>query len=243
MVMIKYSKAVHRAAAALLLLILAASSAEAQIRRVESRNSFGFNLGYFSVTGEDSRVDDDVLLADLESLAFDVKDFNGANVGGEFLFGLGDYLEAGFGVNFYQRTVPSVYADVVGDDGFEIAQDLKLRIIPISATVRFLPLGRGGVEPYVGAGIGIFNWRYSEVGEFVDFSDDSIFRDRYVASGTSTGPIVLGGIRFPVADVWSVGGELRYQKAEGKDLFDAGLLGDKIDLGGWTTAFTFHLRF
>ena len=29
-------------------------------------------------------------------------------------------------------------------------------------------VGRGGVEPYVGAGIGVFNWRYSEVGEFVD---------------------------------------------------------------------------
>ena len=146
-------------------------------------------------------------------------------------------------MNFYQRTAPSVYWDVVSDDGFEIEQDLKLRIIPFSATVKFLPLGRGGVEPYVGAGIGVFNWRYSEVGEFVDFDDDSLFRDRYIASGTSVGPVVLGGIRFPVADVWSVGGEIRWQKAEGKDLFEEGFLGDKIDLGGWTTAFTFHLRF
>ena len=203
----------------------------------------GFNLGYFAVRGEDSRVDEDVLLANLSSLVFDIDDFNGANVGGEFVFGLGEYLEAGVGVNYYQRTVPSIYADVVSDDGFEIAQELKLRIIPFSATVRFLPIGRGGVEPYVGAGIGVFNWRYSEVGEFVDFDDNSIFRDRYIADGTSVGPIVLGGIRFPVADVWSIGGELRYQKAEGKDLFDSGLLGDKIDLGGWTASFTFQLRF
>ena len=241
--MTKYFKAVHCASAAAMLVVLATSSAEAQIRRVEPRNSVGFNFGYFAVKGEDSRVDDDVLLADLSSLAFNIKDFNGPSVGGEFVFGLSDYLEAGLGVNFYQRTVPSVYADVVGDDGFEIAQDLKLRVVPISATVRFLPLGRGGVEPYVGAGIGVFNWRYSEVGEFVDFDDGSIFRDRYVANGTATGPVVLGGIRFPVADVWTVGGEIRYQKAEGKDLFDAGLLGDKIDLGGWTTSFTFNLRF
>ncbi len=241
--MTRYFKAVHCAAAAAMLVVLAASSAEAQVRRVESRNSFGFNLGYFMVKGEDSRVDDDVLLADLSSLAFDLSDFNGANVGGEFNFGLGEYLEAGVGLNFYQRTAPSVYWDVVSDDGFEIAQELKLRVIPFSATVKFLPLGRGGVEPYVGAGIGVFNWRYSEVGEFVDFDDDSLFRDRYIASGTSIGPVVLGGIRFPVADVWSVGGEVRWQKAEGKDLIEEGFLGDKIDLGGWTTAFTFHLRF
>ena len=92
--------------------------------------------------------------------------------------------------------------------------------MPISATVRFLPLGRGGVEPYVGAGIGIFNWRYSEVGEFVDFSDDSLFRDRFIGNGTAVGPVVLGGIRFPVADVWTIGGEIRYQKAVGKDLLE-----------------------
>jgi hypothetical protein len=57
------------------------------------------------------------------------------------------------------------------------------------------------------------------------------------------GPVVLGGIRFPVADVVTVGGELRYQKAEGDIDPDSDLLGQKIDLGGWATSFTMHLRF
>lgn len=236
-------KSVRCASVVATLLLAGAANAQAQISRVESKNAIGFNVGYFAVRGEDSRVDDDVLLADLSSLAFDIDDFNGATFGGEYVLGIGRYFEAGFGVNYYQRTVPSVYAEFVDSDGTEIAQDLKLRIIPFSATVRFLPIGRGGVEPYVGGGIGVFNWRYSEVGEFVDFDDGSIFRDRYIADGTSVGPVVLGGIRFPVADAWSVGGELRYQKAEGKDLLDSGLLGDKIDLGGWSANFTFHIRF
>ena len=68
--------------------------------------------------------------------------------------------------------MPSVYRDFVNTNGAEIAQDLKLRIVPFTATVRFLPIGRGGVEPYVGGGLGVFNWRYSETGEFVDFSDN-----------------------------------------------------------------------
>jgi opacity protein-like surface antigen len=236
-------RTLHGASALAFVLLASAVDAQAQIRRVEPSNSIGFNVGYFAVRGEDARVDDDVLLADLSSLAFEIDDFNGASFGGEFVFGLGNYLEAGVGANFYQRTVHSVYRDVVADDGFEIAQELKLRIMPISATVRFLPIGRGGVEPYVGAGIGIFPWRYSEVGEFVDFSDDSIFRDRFVGDGVAVGPVVLGGIRFPVADIWTIGGEIRYQHAVGDDLFDRGLLGDKIDLGGWTTSFTFNLRF
>ncbi len=227
--------------------MVSATEAQAQITRVESgRNSVNFNLGYFAVRGEDSRVAEDVLLADLfdvEPLAFEVKDFNSATFGAEWLFGLGDYLEGGVGASFYQRTVPSVYLDVVNNSGREIEQDLKLRIVPLTATVRFLPLGRGGVEPYVGAGIGAFNWRYSEVGEFVDPVDSSIFADRYIAKGTAVGPVILGGIRVPVADVWNIGAEIRYQKAEGKNLLDEDFLGDKIDLGGWTTSFTFGIRF
>ena len=217
--------------------------ADAQVYRVEPRHTIGFNLGYFAVRGEDSRVEGDVLFADRESLAFDIGDFSSATFGGEWLFGVSEYLDAGVGLGFYQRSVPSVYARFTHDDESEIEQDLKLRIVPITATVRFLPIGRGGVEPYVGAGIGFFNWRYSEVGEFVDFNDDSIFTARYRDSGNATGPVVLGGVRFPVSDVWLIGGELRYQKAEGDIDPEEGLLGDKIDLGGWTTSVTVNLRF
>jgi opacity protein-like surface antigen len=241
--MMKRFRLIYCAAALAALLLATVADAQAQVRRVEPRNSVGFNIGYLAVRGEASRVDEDVLIEDLSSLAFEIDDFNGVTFGGEFVFGLGEYLEAGVGVNFYQKGVDSVYRDVVGDDGFEIAQELKLRVAPITATVRFLPIGRGGVEPYVGAGIGIFPWRYSEVGEFVDFTDDSIFRDRYIADGTAFGPVVLGGIRFPVSDIWTVGGEFRYQHAVGDGLLDSGLLADKIDLSGWTTSFTVNLRF
>ena len=112
------------------------------------------------------------------------------------------------------------------------------------ATVRFLPIGRRGITPYVGGGIGAFNWHYSEVGEFI-FQNDVTDNDRFVADGWAAGPVVLGGIRFPVGDVWTVGGEIRWQKAVGEGLIDQNefFLGDKIDLGGWNYNFTVHLRF
>jgi hypothetical protein len=225
-------------------------AAQAQITRVSSsehRQSIGLTLGGFFVKPEDSRVAGDVLVADLsdiEPLLFDVKDFNGLSLGGEWLIGLGDYIEGGVGVGYYQRSVPSIYRNVTNVNDIEIEQDLKLRIVPVTATVRFLPIGRGGVEPYVGVGIGAFNWRYSESGEFVDTSDNSIFRNTYVAKGTAVGPVILGGIRAPIADVFAIGGELRWQRAEGDtDRDESGLLGDKVDLGGWHANVTFHLRF
>jgi len=242
-------RTVARVALAAAGLAIAAAPAHAQVKRVETgKNAIGFNIGYFAVRGVDARDDDDVLIQDLSqgaySLAFEVNDFNNATFGGEWVLGLGDYLEAGFGAGFYQRTVASVYAQKIRADGSEIAQDLKLRIVPLTATVRFLPIGRKGVTPYVGGGIGAFNWHYSEVGEFI-FQNDVTDTDRFVADGTAVGPVVLGGVRFPVSDVFTVGGEIRYQKAVGKGLIEQNefFLGDKIDLGGWTTNFTFHLRF
>jgi hypothetical protein len=224
--------------------------AQAQITRVSSsehRQSIGLTLGGFFVKPEDSRVAGDVLVADLsdiEPLLFEVNDFNGFSLGGEWLVGLGDYLEAGVGVGFYQKTVPSIYRNVTNVNDIEIEQDLKLRIVPVTATVRFLPIGRGRVEPYVGAGIGAFNWRYSESGEFVDTSDNSIFRNTYIAKGTAIGPVILGGIRAPIADAFTIGGELRWQRADGDtDRDESGLLGERIDLGGWHANVTFHLRF
>jgi outer membrane protein W len=229
--------------------IFAPPAAHAQITRVSSsehRNAIGVTLGGFFLKGLDSRVEGDVLFADFDSLDFgdDVKEFNGFSIGGEWLVGLSDFLEAGVGAGYYQKTVPSVYLNFTDVDGTEIEQSLKLRIVPITATVRFLPIGRGSVEPYVGAGIGAFRWRYSEVGEFVDFSDNSIFPNRYIANGTAVGPVILAGIRAPFADVWSIGGEVRWQRAEGDTKpEESELLGDKIDLGGWNAALTLHIRF
>lgn len=228
--------------------ILSPAPAQAQITRVgstaDSRQAIGFNLGYFAVKGDDARGEDDVLFRNQDSLIFETKDFNGASIGAEWLVGLTEHLEVGAGISFYQRSVPSIYRDLVNENGGDIEQDLKLRIIPMSATVRFVPTGRSSsVQPYIGAGIGAFNWRYTETGEFVDFNND-IFRANYEAKGTAIGPVVLGGIRFAVADVWMVGGEVRWQDATGETGgIDEGFLGDKIHLGGWTTSLGIHFRF
>ena len=211
---VRYSMGLAAAAA-----ILAPSAAHAQIRQVSTSDhtqAIGFTLGGFFPKGLDSRDAEDVLLRDHDDLVFNISDFKGASLSGEWLFALGDFVEAGVGAGFYQRTVPTVYREFTHDSGNEIEQDLKLRIVPVTATVRFLPIGRGSVEPYVGVGIGAFNWRYSETGEFVDTSDSSVFRATYKANGTAVGPVFLAGIRAPIAEVWDVGGEVQFQRATGE---------------------------
>jgi opacity protein-like surface antigen len=229
-----------------------ASAQVVQVSRSDARHTINFTLGYFALRGEDSRDADDVLLANVFDLAsqdnpfdpLDIGEFNGFTFGGEWTYAFTDFLEVGAGVGYYQKDVDTLYRDFEDSDGTQIEQELKLRVVPITATLRFLPLGRdAAVEPYIGAGIGFFNWRYSEVGEFIDFSDDSIFLNRYTADGTAVGPVILAGLRAPIGDAFSIGGEFRWQKATGDDLLDEGFLADKIDLGGWTTSFTFGFRF
>ena len=206
-----------------------------------AQQQLSFSVGGFSPRSEDARATGDVLVKDLDYLAFKLSDFSGPIVGAEYLAGLGDHFDAGIGVGFYQRTVPTVYTNFVNKNGTEIEQDLKLRVVPFTATVRWLPLGHHGVEPYIGAGVGVFNYRYSESGQFLA-TDKSIFRGSFVGSGTATGPVILGGIRVPVGS-WGVGGELRYQSAEGKLPADQDFSGSKIDLGGFTYTFTINVRF
>ena len=206
-----------------------------------AQQTFNVSFGYFTVRGQDARVAGDVLNANRNFLTFDIKDFNGPSIGGEWLIPVGRYIEAGAGLSFTRRTVPAVYTRLVNQNRSEIEQDLRLRMVPAAFTFRLLPLGQdNGFQPYLGAGLGVIAWRYSESGQFVDTRDNSIFNNSYVASGTETGPVVMGGIRF-AGDTAAAGVEIRYQGADA-DL-PAPFAGGKIDLGGWSYLFTVGIRF
>jgi hypothetical protein len=217
-----------------------------------AQQTVNFNIGYFAVRGDDARTgagctncgrDVDVLIADHDFLTFDTKDFNGATIGGEWLVPLGSFVEAGAGVAFSRRTVPSVYTLYVNDNGSEIEQNLRLRLVPIDLTLRVLPLGqRSPFQPYVGAGVSVINWRYSEFGDFIDFTQPGrpVGPGQFPANGTQTGGVFLGGVRWADGGV-SVGGELRYRQATAD--IGENFAGTKLDLGGWTYQATFGYRF
>jgi hypothetical protein len=214
-----------------------------------AQQSFSVYLGGFTPQGLDSRGNDDVLFQNNAFLTtlnrdrgIDINQFNGFTFGGEYLIGFGNNLEAGLGIGFYQKTAPVVYTDLVNANGQEIFQDLKLRVIPFNATVRFLPFGQHNpVQPYIGAGVGVFRWRYSETGEFID-SQDNIFTDNFVGSGSVAGPVVLGGVRFPMGP-FAAGGEIRWQSAKANLPADEGFAGPKLNLGGVNYVFTLNFRF
>ena len=224
-------------------------------------HSLTVGAGIFWPRGFDQRVDGDVLVANLTqpdvlpgvsgSLNFDIGDFRAYPIFGEWNMGFGDRLEVSVGVGYQNKKVDSRYLDLINTEAppgtdQEIRQELRLRMIPISGTVKFLPLGTaGGFQPYVGAGISAVNFQYTETGDFVDPTDLTIFNDKFTADGFAFGTLILGGIRMPLGgDVYALQIEGRYMFGSGDTGgFEAGFLGDKIDLSGGSLNFGFLIRF
>jgi len=225
--------------AAVVLVVLAVSAGLAG--PASAQQVLTVQFGGFLPKGEDSRVEGDVLVVNRQYLLFDFGDFNGLLLGGDWSFALGEYFEAGAGFGYYQATVPAVYSEWVDEDGSEIEQDLKLRIMPLTAVVKVLPLGaKRAIQPYVGGGLGVYFWRYSETGEFLA-TDGSLFRDSFVQSGTSLGPVAVFGLRGRVSESALIGLEGRYQW--GTTDLSEDFLGTKLDLGGFSILATFGYRF
>ena len=230
------------------LLCVCASALCASAQPANAQQTLNFTLGYFAVRGEDARDADDILRSDRNFLTFDVHDFNSASVGGEWLVALGNYFEGGAGISFSRRTVESFYTQYSRPGGGTVDQDLRLRLVPLAFTIRAVPTGQESpIQPYIGGGLAVIPWRYTESGDFIDFSrGNEIFRDTFVGSGTATGGLALAGIRY-AGSSWSTGFEVRYQAAKA-DLPTSEFASTRnpnptIDLGGWTYQGTVGIRF
>jgi hypothetical protein len=222
--------------------ISAAAPVEAQVKRINQTASL--NVGYYALRAEDARPAGDVLVENLNFLSFDPKALNGATFGGDYFVGVNDWMDFGVGLGYYKRTAPSVYREYISADGYEVPQDLKLRVMPVSLVARFLPISRyAPIVPYAGVGVAAYSWRYSESGEFIDLTDFTVFRASYVDSGTEVGPVYLAGFWVPAGDSFGVGFDFRYQQATADLDPNVGFFGDKIDIGGYLSQFTFLIRF
>ncbi len=227
--------------AALLVVGICAAPAAAQ-------QTLSLNVGTFQLRGLADRVPGDTLVANLfaESpfaLGFRMSDFDNVTFGGDLLYPLGEFFEGGLGVSYYAKTTPSLYLDLTNESGGDIRQNLRLRMVPVTGSVRFLPLGRRSpIQPYVGIGVSVIPWRYSEAGDFVDTAQN-IYTANYHDDGVAVGPLVMAGIRVPIAHAASFGGEVRYLKADAPLDPTVGFLGSRIDLGGVSYLATFNIRF
>jgi hypothetical protein len=191
------------------------------------------------------RAESDLFFDDAELYTVGKNDWRGVYGGVEYSFGLNDRVELGLHVDGYSRRVSTVYRDYVRDDRSEIAQDLRLSIVPLGFTLRLLPLGdRAAVSPYLAVGGDVFFYRYVEFGYFIDFySDDlDIVDDSFLSEGAVFGGHAAGGLRVPIGDDFALTGEVRYQFAPVKRMQDD-FRNNRLDLNGVSATVGIRLRF
>ena len=222
------------ALAALALLPTGAAASELDLR-----------IGAFFPRAESNLFDD---VSDLygfgEGDPVERRDWVGIYGGAEWRFRLARSLWAGVHLDGYGRTLHTEYLDFERPSGRPIEQSLKLNVVPLGASIRWVPRGgRSDFSPYIGAGIDAVFYQYEEIGDFIDFFDDDlpVLEDHFVDRGAALGFHALAGLRVPVGDDVAITGEARYLWA--KTDMGVDFRGNEIDLGGLSATVGISIRF
>lgn len=128
-------------------------------------------------------------------------------------------IEAGYDLSL--RNVASEYRRFVTASRDPITQTTRLNQSGLAVGLRYTPTGHGQrisrfafiprrLTPYVGGGVQMTYVTFRQSGSFVDFTDQSIFRDVFSSAGWTLGPFVRGGVDLQVWRRLYVSGDVRY---------------------------------
>ena len=155
-------------------------------------------------------------------------------------------------VGFSRATVLSEYRDFLEGD-LPISQATEFSQAPVSANLRvwLVPRGRAvgrfawvpsRLAPYVGGGVGAYYYRFTQIGDFVNFVDSSIFTDNLKSSGWAAGAHVAGGLSIHMVRQLFLTVEARYGWA-GTPLSEDFVGFEDIDLNGFQVTGGLELAF
>jgi opacity protein-like surface antigen len=223
-----------------LLIIILAAPATAGPAPHTSRGHWGeeqalrVDLGAFRPDGESSYWEDKAI-----DFTGDAEDFEDAAVAIGYVRFLGPRLGLAVSGSFYEPlSETQEYLFFEDERGFPIYHVTDLETYSLTLGFLFhLARRDAAIVPYLGIGGGVYFWRLTEVGDFIDFSTPSleIFFDFFEDEGSTLGYYYQAGLEVPVARNWSVYAEGRWQKAEDDLGGDFEGLGE-IDLSGRTIA-------
>lgn len=157
------------------------------------------------------------------------------------------------GVAFARSAHRSEFRDFVDQNDLPIQQTTSLSRAPIGATFRYHLTSRGEsigsrawiparFTPWVGAGGGVMQYRFTQRGDFVDYDTFNVFPDQFTTRGWA--PFAQGsvGAGWTLIPSLQLTGELRYVHARGSNGDD--FVGfERIDLSGLSTAVGLTIRF
>jgi hypothetical protein len=205
---------------------------------------FSSPRGFIGVRGgvELPRTDSDIYGFFTDLLTLDKGDFNAALLGVDVGVAVIPRMDVQFGFELSEGGGSSEYRDYVDTDDLPIVQDTKLRVVPVTGSVRFYLTPRGRqvsrfafvpakVRAYAGGGIGFVWYELIQTGDFVDFTDLSIFTSTFRSSGWSFATQAFGGVEVGLGTRWFFSFEGKYLWSS-SDLQGDFVRFEPIDLSG-----------
>jgi opacity protein-like surface antigen len=222
---------------------------------------------------------------EFDQMSFAAEDFRGGILGFSYERFLGPNLSFVLGVESFSRRKLGDYRDYDQtefeegwfafpidqepediSDWYYISHSFRVSSTPVTASVKFTPLGRKTkLVPYVGGGVGVYFWstgivrdwiNFNPVDEFGDpieyFYTDPVYGDITVwpvepansrERGMAVGYHAFAGLQFPIGYRATIDAEARYHWAKGK--FNDGYLLDfePFELGGLAVSIGFSYWF
>ena len=180
----------------------------------------------------------DLWEVNMENLAFEKQDMLSEYYGIEYEHFFGSQISFSLEGGYYKKELYSMYKDFEYDDGSPIYQNLALKITSIEADFKFYPVShRRKFYPFLGAGIGMYYWKYEQWGDFLIFDGNEVvdvLEGEYLETSTYTaGFNAKGGFVFRFNRQWGISFETRYVHLKG-DLSAFFQDFEKLDLGGFT---------
>lgn len=199
------------------------------------------------------RADSDLYDMITQELTLSRSDFRAATVGGDFGILFASHFAAVASLEYARSTTRSESRDFIESNGDPIVQTTRLSQVPVTVTLRYYPRKMGEtvgsfawvptrLNPYLGAGVGILHYEFSQSGRFVDRNTLDIFDANLKSSGMTDTEHVAAGMDISLTPRVFVNGEARYSWA-GADLSGDFTGFQPIDLGGFRLLGGVYFRF
>ena len=179
--------------------------------------------------------------------------FNATGIALHAGYAVAPRLDVRVGVDYVQAFQPSELRHLVGSDGLPIEQETMLAQTELSGSITFalLPRGQaigsyvwipGRVVPYVGVGAGLTRYRLTQLGEFVDAVDGTLFAAELVSSGWAGSTHLIAGADVRLTTSVAATVEAHYVRGSA-DLTDDFAGFEPIDLAGLRVGAGIRLAF
>jgi hypothetical protein len=212
------------------------------------RGTIAFRAGYAA-----ANAGSDLFSFTTELLTLNRRDFSGPSVEVDATRRLGARTNVVFSALYSRARKRSEFRDFVDQDDKPIEQTTQFERLPLTVGVRsyLVSPGRGignfawvpaRIVPFLGFSAGMVWYRFRQSGDFIDFTDNSVFTSTLESTGWSPVSRALAGVEYTVSSHVSLSVQGNYLRAKGTLGTDfAGF--DRLDLSGFSTSIGLATRF